>query len=267
MTALTAFQNGFAQALLAPYDGVPENMASLAAQPGFTVYRNTVMKACVHALQANYPAVARLTGEEWFRSTAAAYARENPPDDPVLLRYGATFADFLANFEPAATLPWLTHVAQLDRFWIEAHIAANDTTLDPAAIALLKPEKLAVTVLYPHPAARWAWFADAPIFSIWSRNREGDVAEGEDWEPEWKAEGVLLARLNDTVEWVSISTGAHAFLEQCARGSTLAEASEAAMTADASANLQQIMALLLRAGAFSHWSAARGNLPKLKNIF
>lgn len=257
MAALSAFQNAFAQALLSLNGSVadtPEHMAALTAQPGFAVYRNTVMKGCVDALQANYPAVARLTGDEWFRAAAAAYARENLPDDPVLLRYGASFADFLARFDPAKALPWLAHVARLDRLWTEVHFACDDTTLEPTTIAHLTPMKLAAAVLYPHAAARWAWFADAPIFSIWSRNRAADVMEDGIWEPEWKAEGALLTRAHGAVAWMPLSAGAHAFLEQCARGGTLAQAVNATMAAEAGADLQQLMATLLRAGAFSRYS-------------
>ena len=253
MTALSAFQNGFAQALLLP-DGAPENMASLAAQPGFSVYRNTVMKGCIDALQANYPAVARLTGEAWFRAAAVTYARETPPDDPSLLNYGASFPAFLARFEPAREMPTVPDVARLDRLWTEAHIARDEAVLDPAVIVNLAPEKLAATVLYPHAAARWAWFDDAPVFSIWSRNRSGDFAENEIREPAWKAEGALLTRAQGRVEWIELNAAAFAFLEHCASGGTLAQAANAALAAQCDADLRQIMAMLLRAGAFSRFS-------------
>ena len=44
------------------------------------------MKGCIDALQANYPAVTRLVGEEWFRAAAAVYVRQAPPTNPMLLR-------------------------------------------------------------------------------------------------------------------------------------------------------------------------------------
>jgi hypothetical protein len=69
--SLTQFQDQFAQALFSAEAG-PE-IAPLACQPGFAVYRNTVMKGCIDALQANYPSVMRLVGEEWFRAAAALY--------------------------------------------------------------------------------------------------------------------------------------------------------------------------------------------------
>ena len=43
----------------------------------------------IDALQSNYPAVARLVGEEWFRAAAAVYVRQTIPVEPSLLRYGA----------------------------------------------------------------------------------------------------------------------------------------------------------------------------------
>ncbi|MEW6690119.1 MAG: DNA-binding domain-containing protein, partial [Pseudomonadota bacterium] len=84
---LAAFQDAFAAALAAdePRSALPQ----LGAQPGFAVYRNTVMKGCIDALQANYPAVERLVGEEWFRAAAAVYARAEPPAHASLLDYGA----------------------------------------------------------------------------------------------------------------------------------------------------------------------------------
>lgn len=246
--ALARFQDAFAHALLAPGATPAPEAVALTAQPAFAVYRNTVMKGCIDALQANYPAVARLVGEEWFRAAAAIYVREAPPADPTLLRYGANFADFLARFEPAADLPYLPGVARLDRLWTEAHAAANEDAVDPAAVARLAPEALAGTVLHPHPAARWAWFADAPIYTIWSRNRaDGAPAADLDWRPE----GALIVRPHDAVEWIALDAAGCAFLDACAAGGTLALAARAALEVQGTADLARLMSNLLEAGAFS----------------
>jgi len=253
--ALARFQGAFVHALLAhagkPVTTIPPEVAALAAQPAFAVYRNTVMKGCIDALQANYPAVARLVGEEWFRAAAAIYVRETLPTDPTLLRYGAAFADFLARFEPAAQLPYLPGVARLDRYWTEAHAAPTQDALDPAAIVGLAPEALADTVLHPHPAARWAWFADAPIYSIWSRNRNDDAPDSNlDWQPE----GALLVRPRDAVVWIALDAAGCAFLDACAAGRTLTAAADAALDVQGNANFARLMSTLLAAGTFSGMS-------------
>lgn len=266
MGSLAAFQQVFAKTLLAPPgSAVASQLGTLAAQAGFAVYRNTVMKGLIDALQANYPAVARLTGDDWFRAAAAVYVRAHPPTDPALLHYGASFAAFLATFEPARELPYLPGVARLDRLWTEAHGARDEPLLDAAALATLAPEQLAGAVLYPHAAARWAWFADAPIFSIWARNRSEPVNEDEMWEPPWHAEGALLTRPHGAMQWQALDAAGHAFIDACAMGGTLAQAAAAAQAADSAADLRLLVAQLLHAGAFSRLSVTRARRLRTKS--
>jgi hypothetical protein len=207
---LARFQDRFVRTLLAP---------ELPAPSAFAVYRNTAMKGCIDALQANFPAVARLVGEEWFRAAAAVYARANPPRVPMLVEYGAGFPAFLESFAPAAELPYLPAVAKLDRFWTEAHIAPDEPHLG----------RWSGSPLRPHAAARWAWFA-LPAYTIWSRNREerrelGDI--------EWRAEGALITRPRDAVQWIGLDAVEYALLEGTTQGSPL------------------IIARLIEAGAFA----------------
>jgi len=112
---LRRFQDAFAYALLEPETaaGRAPDIAALVHQPGFAIYRNTVIKGCIDALQSNYPAVARLVGDEWFRAAASIYARANLPTHPALVQYGEGFEGFLSGFEPAAELPYLPGVARL----------------------------------------------------------------------------------------------------------------------------------------------------------
>ena len=56
---LSTFQDGFSAALLGPPADAPW-LSALESQPGFAVYRNTVLKGCIDALQANYPTVCQL---------------------------------------------------------------------------------------------------------------------------------------------------------------------------------------------------------------
>jgi hypothetical protein len=256
-SALSRFQDGFAQALLAvPADGAQEPFA-LARQAGFAVYRNTVLKGLVDALQANYPAVARLVGEDWFRAAAALHARSHTPADGRLMLYGAGFADFLDAFAPAADLPYLSGVARLDRCWSEAHAAADAKPLPATALLALPLAQLAALVLRPHPAARWRWFDGMPIFTLWQRQR--DAQEHDLGEPlAWQAEGALITRPAAAVQWQQLSAGGCAFLDACAAGRTLSEAAAQAQTRQADIELDQLMSLLLQAGAFCAGPAGTG---------
>jgi hypothetical protein len=256
--ALASFQRAFAAALFAEPAECPDaglthdGVRRLALQPAFAVYRNTFMKACIDALAANYPAVVRLVGDDWFRAAAAVYVRRSPPTDPLLVAYGHAFSAFLAEFAPAADYPYLCGVARLDRFWTEAHIAHSQRPLDPEALATLAPEKLAALVLQPLPSARWHWFEDAPIFTLWTRNRaDAPMEEVRDWH----GEGALLLRPEAAVRWLPLSAGGCACLDACAAERSLAEAAQAAVCAAPACNLAELLAYLLSAGASGGFAA------------
>ena len=244
------FQCAFAGALLDPGAARAGPLAELVAQPAFAVYRNTVMKGCVDALEANFPAVARLVGERWFRAAALDYATWQPPDDARLLSYGRSFPEYLALGETARELPYLPGVARLDRYWIEAHIAADADT-DAAFLATLAPGELASVPVAPHPAARWQWFDTLPIYTLWSRNRiAGDDAHPRDIE--WQGEGALLTRPHDQVIWRAAGQAECVFLDACAAaGATLADAAAATIAFQSDADLAALLAGLLRAGALT----------------
>ena len=243
------FQSAFADALLNPRDWPRSPLQELVAQPAFSVYRNTVMKGCVDALAANFPAVARLVGERWFRTVALDYATWQPPDDPCLLSYGRGFPDFLELCAAARELPFLAGVARVDRYWIEAHVAA-DADADASCLAGLSPEALGATVVTPHPTTRWRWFAVLPIYTLWSRNRLPDVADGA-LEIEWQGEGALLTRPHDAVLRRAASQAECVFLDACAgpHGAPLAAAAGAAIGCQPDVDLAALLAGLLRAGA------------------
>lgn len=241
--ALAGFQSSFFESL---FD--PAAKSTLTEQPAFAVYRNTVMSGCVDALQANFPSVARLVGADWFRAAAAAYVRVQPPHDGRMLMYGETFADFLADFEPARGLPYLAGVARLDRLWIETHTAEDATAVDSAWLAQLSLQEFGALRLRPHPATRWRLFDDLPIYSIWAPNRAGIDSTDE---IVWQGEGALLTRPVESVGWQILGPSGGAFLGACADGYLLAEAAGAALEVQPGVDIAALLAQLLSAGALA----------------
>lgn len=247
---LGAFQDEFERALLEPEVDLSGTVRALASQRGFAVYRNTVMKGCIDALQANYPAILRLVGEEWFRAAAAVFVRAHLPRQPMLVDYGAELAAFLAGFPPAAELPYLADVARVDRFWTEAHVASDAPALAPRALAGVSAPALSNVRLHPHVSARWAWFATQPIATLWRRNRRADFLDQAE-EIAWRGEGILIVRPQDVVLDVSLDAAGCAFMDACAVRATLGEAVSSALSADSRADLSALFTKLLEAGAFA----------------
>lgn len=249
MSGLAAFQEQFARALLDAEAPPGDAVRALCVQPGIAVYRNTVFKACIDALQASYPGVARLVGEEWFRAAAAEFVRANPPRVPMLHEYGEEFPAFVAGLESARELPYLYAVARLDWLWAQCHAARGGEALGAARIAALATADLGDLRLRPHAAARWAWFDEVPARTIWSRNRIADAGEARDML--WRGEGVLLTRPAAAVEWRALERAECRFLDACAEGRMLSEAAAAALQGDPTVDLSAAMARFLDAGAFA----------------
>ncbi|MFZ0153358.1 hypothetical protein D3C81_463630 [compost metagenome] len=245
-SSLGAFQSAFTAALYGQ-PGSAEQLP-LTQQAGFTVYRNTVFKGCVDALQANFPTVERLVGTDWFRAAAAIHAMQTPPNDPRLILYGDQFATFLEQFEPAQSLPYLADVARADRLWIEVHIAPEDRALDLVAMAGISPEHLDQQHLRPRLDVRWQWFSGQPIYSIWHCNRQGLALP----DPlAWRGEGLLLRRQCGQVLWQSLSEAECIFLDACAAGQSLEEAANGVLNFDASMDFTNLLGRLLAAGVFA----------------
>ena len=231
-------------------------IAALARSPRFAVYRNTVMKGCIDALQANYPAVARLVGEEWFRAAAAIYVRERCPREPTLLRYGAAFAEFLARFEPAAELPYLPGVARLDRFWTESHAAPDEEALDPGRRRRAwRPKRWRHG---PAPASPRRAGPGLPMRrSIPSGRATAPSAAPTMRELDWQGEG-RAARAPARCRRVDRARRRRLRLSRrLRRGRPLAEAAQrGARSVQGDADLAQLMTTLLAAGAFGRMSSS-----------
>lgn len=242
---LSTFQDGFSAALLGHTEQAPWLLA-LESQPGFTVYRNTVLKACIDALQASYCTVNQLVGEDWFRAAAVVYARAHPPANGLLMDYGAGFGDFLAGFAPAAELPYLPAVAHLDRCWTESHLAADAAAVSRDWLAQQAPEALPLAQLRPHPAARWAWCEEHPAYALWHSHRAGMALPDA---LEWRGDGALITRPQAEVTWRPLPRSGVAFLNACAQGMTLEAAATSALDTEPTADFAALIGILLDAGA------------------
>jgi hypothetical protein len=248
MSELGQFQDAFAAALAertaAPIAAwLPDHEAEPA---GLAVYRNTIAKGCVDALAANFPTVASLVGDDWFRAAAALFAAEHPPSSAALLAYGEAFPDWLERFPPADDLPYLPAMARLDRMWTTALFAGEAETLTAEAFAL-DPEALTAARPRLHPSLAFAWF-DSGLPGLWLAAREPDPGEMELTDD---PQGVLIVRPHDAVHSRLLDLAGFAFLAAARDGANLGEAITAAAQADPAADLATLFAALIADGVFS----------------
>ena len=213
----------FARALVNPSQPAPaatRRSDGRSVERRFAVYRNNVAVALIGALEARYPVVRRLVGDDFFRAMAGAYVAAEKPRAPTLIHYGDGFPDFVAGFPPAGAVAYLADVARLENAWIEAYHAAEAAALSLDALAAIAPDGFEALRFRPHPAARLLSFAH-PAASIWDAS-QGD---GEPRPPEnWAGEEALVTRPDADVFVRVLPPGGFAFATALFSGASLGEA-------------------------------------------
>jgi hypothetical protein len=240
---LAGFQDGFVQAMR----GEDGPMRAIASQPGFAVYRNTWMKACIDAIEANFPAVACLVGQEWMRSAAAAFALEHMPMNGCLANYGKTFPDFLATSAATTELAYLGEVARLDWLFLACGNAADACTLHAGQLAAFSASGLASRYLRPHPTARWH-ASPLPARTIWEASRSGRAVTGD---LAWMPEATLMLRTEGQVRVHAIGARSCALLDACHAGHALGVALDFAMSTGDATSMDADLLHLVAIGAFA----------------
>lgn len=221
---LREFQTDFRRAMLADAPGIEAAFAPgrIPVATGLRIYRNTVFAKLGDALSDLYPVVKLLVGDGFFAYAAHEFVRHHPPRTPVMAEYGEAFPAFLADFPPAAELPYLADVARLELARHQALNAADRPSLRSGAFKTVPPERLADIVLSLHPSFR---FVDSPypVDAIWEAHRDGKAPDADVVLPERPAR-LLIARPENAVAILAVEPAAYVFVRGLDRGLTLGEA-------------------------------------------
>ena len=243
-------QTVFSNAVRNPEITTPQGLVGPDQKPSekrFSVYRNNVMSSLIDALGANFPAIQRLVGEEFFAALAKEFIALNPPEIPMLFHYGGRFAEFLEQFEPAADYPYLADVARVEFAWLQSYHASDAVVLDAGALGAIPAEDVGNARFEAHPAS-WIYRSIWPAATLVSRNREGedcsdiDLAMGED---------VLITRPALDVDTRILPEGGYEFLQSLDQDATLEEAAQFAMAITDEFDLSGQIAGMLECGVFS----------------
>jgi hypothetical protein len=245
MSGLSDSQSAFVSALREPGQAPPEPIAWHGAQAPlkrFNVYRNNVYAGLIGVLEARYPAVQRLVGEEFFKAMARMFIDQSPPASPVLLQYGGGVPEFLSGFAPLADEPYLADVARLEWAMHRARHAADSAPLRAGDLAALAGHDAANLRLRLASAASLV-VSVYPVFSIWRANASPDQCAGPMTFS--GAESVLVTRPVLVPEAIRLPEGYTEFIAALLAGERLSTAAGSACTAVPDFALHRAIALLI----------------------
>lgn len=172
---LASQQQALLSLLLGRTDALPALLAqhdSSSTARGLQAYRANAHELAARALQAAYPVVAQLLGEESFADLARAFWHAHPPACGDMARWGARLPAFLQISEQLAEEAYLCDVARVE--WaLHQATSATDADAEPATLALMMTHDPSMLFLALAPGA--AVIASAyPIASIVTAHLQGE---------------------------------------------------------------------------------------------
>ena len=210
------------------------------------IYRANVAASAAKALGGAYPVLRQVVGDEYFDGLAHAYRRLVPSISGDLTDYGAEFAQFLASFAPAQSLPYLPDLARLEWAVHRAYGAADAPAWNPAPLAQLAPARQASIRLVWAPGSAIVDSA-FPLVRIWQIHQPDHSGEfSVDWSA---AERALVTREGVRVTVSALGGGDAAFIGCSLSGATLGSSVEAALAADPAFDLGLVLTRAIASNA------------------
>ncbi len=241
---VSAFATGLVDGDLPP--GLTARIPQEAARR-FAVYRNNVAISLTDALAKRFPVIERLVGHEFFAAMGRVYLDANRPKSPVLLEWGDTFPEFLADFPPLADYPYMADVARVELARGHAFHAADASPIAPDILmsAASDPENARLGL---HPSVQILHLS-YPAVSIWAANQTG--ANGKSATLTGPEIALILRDTGYQVPVVAIRAGDAALIDALQNGRTLLLAAELAAFAQAKHDPQPLLVRLMQAGAIT----------------
>ena len=236
-----AFTKGLFDAQIPAPNGLT-NPDGAPASKRYDVYRNNVAVSLSDALEAAFPVIRKLVGEDFFRALAGVYLRTYPPKSPLLMFYGEAMPTFLRRFDPVKQLNYLPDIARLEFAMRQSYHAHDADPIDGAALAEIEPDALMALRFEFTPAVQLIE-SEFPVHGIYQSNTQANAPK-----PVMKPETVLITRPQFDPQIHLISKADATCLSSLIDGHPLG----VAMTnAGDTLDLGALLGLLLREGAIT----------------
>lgn len=102
----------------------------LTAAEHLAIYQNSIVGAKQKVLKEIYPVCNKLISDDFFIAMINQYIPETDSQSPDIGHYGQSLPEFIAEFKPAQSLPYLSDVARLELAWHQLYSAPIPKGID-----------------------------------------------------------------------------------------------------------------------------------------
>lgn len=211
----------------------------LTAKNRLQIYRNNIFTTLTETLKNIYPVIESLVGEDFFAGVASHYMTLYPPISGDLNEFGHLFPEFLSQFKPAQSLPYLCDVANLEWAYHEVFSEERGSLFDFEKLEAVPEKKYNIIKFKLHPASRLL-SSSFPILDIWrlcqvrNGNEETvDIAKG--------GQEIFIIRRQLEVTFEIVSKGEFALLSALKNGALFADACSDALRAESGIDINHCL--------------------------
>jgi hypothetical protein len=210
-----------------PSPRIDSDYRNYSVEIAIEVYRNNYRGNLHDTLTLVYPVIEQLVGRDFFRFMTRNFINQHQSRGGNLHHYGKEMASFIAAFEPAKELAYLSDVATLEWACHSAYFADDGSTLDLGKLAQIPSEQYSELILHTHPSTHVV-SSRYPITAIWHAHQLGaprdfhiDLDSGPC--------NVLVCRQDDIVRVVELSDANTAWLRNIQAGIPLGTATDSTL--------------------------------------
>ncbi len=189
------------------------------ARPGgparLNIYRNNVRAGFQGALEAAYPVVRQLIGDDYFRLLARRYLHARPARGGAMAGYGEGFADLLPTQPELASLPRIAEVARFEWARQRCWLATDAPALATAELAAVPMERIPA-LLFRVAASVGRLDSGWPVDALWEAHRSTPIGSVN---LRTRPVSLLLHRAADGIVCRRLAAGERAFLDALIAGS------------------------------------------------
>lgn len=194
----------------------------IALEDRLKVYHNNVIGSLSSYIVTAFPLLENLVGEEFLKAMAREFIFENPPTGGCLHFYGEGFDDFIRDFAPAKSLPYLADMATLELAMNRAYYAPDDDVLTAEALGQISEDELGDQVVRLRQSVTLL-SSQYPLGSLRDFCLQDGQGNPPDLSKEYKTR-LLIFRPELEVSFVTMAEDEFVFLEHLKAGAPLGQA-------------------------------------------
>jgi hypothetical protein len=174
MQALQLLQMQVASYLKQPQTAdatIIQSPKNLSAQQSINIYGSSIKAAFLDVLTTTFPVCKKIVGDEFFKNMAKCYIDQQASFSTNIDHYGKFFPEFIRNFSPTQSLPYLGDTAELE--WLLQCVAEGEDYISDTLASLQDiPVEKQPNIIF-NTANNSILFSSAyPIHKIWEFNQD-----------------------------------------------------------------------------------------------